>query len=226
MASPTIVKLSPGGNSSGATSLGAFSGGVTAGSLLLAIARIGANTVNTVTDSQGNAYSAVVTLQHSTSSDQAVIYQAVAGSSAACTITVTPNGGATVRGFGYEISGANSTATATATGQGSSNTPITGNLVVPDADSLIIACCLSSGNAEFTAGSGYAKDLQVPAAAGTGRMAGESQAVGAATFTPDFALDGSNNWVIVAASWKSAGGGGGGVFGQHYYYSVPGSLNV
>lgn len=88
----------------------AFTNNVVAGNLIVgAITWDGDFTLSGVTDSQGNTYTLETTLDNSTTSHLAVFY-AIAGSSAACTVTATLSGNADRKAMSiHEASGVTST---------------------------------------------------------------------------------------------------------------------
>lgn len=165
-AAPAYVQ-SASGRDGGGTKAVAFGSNVASGNLLVAVVIIESGsgaTVSSVTDTQGNSYSAVAAQINSGTSLGIRVYYTTAGSSAANTVTAVVSSGGVHLGI-VEYSGATATVNTSAQASGvndSSGTSSTGNMVGTSDDALIFVTETNSG-AVVLGGAGYTERInEVP----------------------------------------------------------------
>lgn len=190
----------------------AYVSNVTANNLLVVVVRSGgAVTSITITDTIGNTWTNG-TFHAISATGSLQISWSVNSSSAADTITVTPNSASTIRVAIYEFSG---TATASVldvqenvqsgTGTGPDSTSFT-----PAQDNeLVVGAAIVDNTATFTAGTNYTLQDAVPASPNT-KLGVETwiQTTATAT-TANFTVSGNPSWMAARAAFKQASGGGG-----------------
>jgi len=185
---------------------------VVAGDLLICVVR-GAGTLTgiTITDSQGNTWHNCTF--HAVTGLSLQISYAIAGSSSANTVTVTPNASSALRIAIFEYSGAATSSPLDVENNnqtGSSTAPAAAPVTPVNASSLVIGAAAVASLVTFTAGTNFTLEEQVPTGASNGKLGVEDwiQTTALLTTAP-VSLNISDTWLAAIAVFKPAGGGGG-----------------
>jgi hypothetical protein len=178
----------------------AYTGNVVAGNLLLiAVHFDAAQTFTTLTDSQGNSYSlAGSEVNNATLAQKSRVYYAIAGSSAACTVTLATSGSGSFRYVAVHEYSTTTTFDEANQGTGTGLAPASGALTVDNASSLLFgfAVCSGTGSAGGSA---------------TGRLTTngditQDETVAAGSRTATLAQTPSGAWSAHGAAFNSGGG--------------------
>lgn len=200
-------------NSSSARTL-AYPSNVAANGLLVVVVATynNATATVTVTDSQGNTYSQADAYR-TTSTTRISLWYAVAGSSGANTVTVTPSASIYMTLGIHEYSGGDTSAPLrSATGQtgGSDNNPLTGTVTASSGDMVFGCYAQPTIVSHSTVASPFTLRMdQIGLTAIGAASADDVAATGSegASFTIS---SGNATWAAIGASFKPSGGGGGG----------------
>lgn len=194
------------------TAVVAFGSNVTAGNLIVVMGGPYANggvpteTVTGVTDSQGNTYTFVRGPDNDGQHTKGYIYVATAGSTGACTVTLTcsgtPAGGGCIAGV-FEVSGTSPTIETSNGGGGTSSGTVTGPSLTVAGAALLIAFQFSFATTNSSNNNGWTGSVTV-----NGDGIG-NKAVTAGTYATNgfnVTANGSNPWFIEAVAVKEAAG--------------------
>jgi hypothetical protein len=192
----------------------AFNSNNNAGNWIGVCIRTGqAGEVFTVTDSKGNAYHRAVQFNvtvDTPSGDTLGIFYAENIAGGANTITVSDTISATMRFAILEYSGIATVGSLDVGGaaQGSSANPNSGNVSTTANGDLLLGAIMTASPANFTAGSGYAREESVPGAPNTKLIAEDGVQAIAGTASASASLGGSDTWGAALAAFRAAGAGG------------------
>lgn len=190
------------GNFSGDTLTLAFTNNVSAGSLLVVLAVNGANQANTITDSQGNTYSAAKT-QFGAAIGTAGIYWAIAGSSGACTVTQT-SVATQHEMFIAEYAATGGTIALDGTAQGqyvTSTTNPTPGTATGSASTGLVVGGVWNASVLPTAGTNYTR-RQTNTGLNNDAVEDWFSALSGSSFTPNWSAAAST-WISIGAAWKA-----------------------
>jgi len=184
----------------------AYSGNVTAKSLLVVAARSGSSTVGLtgVSDTLTNTWARAIVTYDAAGHTQEIWWTQTTNGGAN-TVTLTQSSGQSLRFIIAEYSGFNTAAVDVSTSAINTNASPDSQSRTPTVDNtLAFSACEVNNDASFTQGSGYTKRQTV-----TTKISIEDKNVGSATSTNGtWTLGGSDDWIASLVIFKDTAGGG------------------
>lgn len=214
---PAIVQSNGGTRSgSGASYSRAFVSSVTAGNTLVALAAAWSATLGTgaVTDSQGNTWTRqVAALNNDGVTIVAAIYTATAGSTGACTVTVTPNAGTWMALSIAECSGINAIGNSGIYEGSATGFAAASSAVSTAHDAVLFGVLRYAVGATMTEGAGWSVISEDETFANVPNAEISRTEAASGTFTASWSLTGGAvSWAAIAClALEGTGGTGGAV---------------
>lgn len=190
----------------------AYTSNVGAGSLLVAVARIGSGTdeITSMSDSRGNTWARAHKQADGAGHTQDVWYAYNSGAGAN-TVTINLSSSQSLRWGVYEASGFTSASVDVSTGAlGSSASPASGSVTPSFSDALAIAVADVNNNEDFTATAPFTERLEI-----VQKFAIADYVIPTpASTNSQWTLSISDNWGASLIVFAGSGGGGGGSTGS------------
>ena len=192
---------------SGTSASLSFSTNITAGNILIVIARFGEVSQNPgCSDDKGNTYVRIESVEEPTNTDTLTLWYALAAAAGATQVTITNASSTTRRWIIAEYDAASTTIAADQhTGTiGDSITPDSGNVTTTSASELLVSAGHSSNGRTFTAGTGYTKRQEIAT-----KVALEDKSVSSTgTYSGSWTLSAQDLWAASIVTFSSTAGGG------------------
>lgn len=204
---PAFVQAN--GEDSGSTNTDtlAYTSSVSAGTLLVAAARIGSGTdeITSMSDTRGNTWARAHIQRDSAGHTQDVWYAYNSGAGAN-TVTINLSSSQSLRWGVYEASGFTSASVDVSTGAlGSSSSPSSGGVTPSFSNALAVAVADVNNNEDFTATAPFTERLEV-----VQKFAISDYVIASpASTSGDWTLSASDNWGASIIVFAGSGGGGG-----------------